>query len=256
MGADVMRWHVLRRSRRARTCNFGYGPADEVKRRLLTFWNSVAFFVTYANIEGFEPTCADLEAGPPASCGRSTAGCSRARSTLVARGDGRVRALLDARRRPRRSSVRRRPLELVHPPLAAALLGRRRGRAAGRSGRRSSQALRVIAPVMPFLAEHLWQGSCATSSTDAPTSVFLAGWPEPVERSPTRRCWPRSRRCGASSSSGARRAPRQRLKLRQPLRRLVVEGAPLARGPRGRDRATSCASRRSSSGRSRRPSCA
>ena len=44
--------------------NFGYGPANDAKRRLLTLWNSAAFFVTYADIEGFAPTYADLADGP------------------------------------------------------------------------------------------------------------------------------------------------------------------------------------------------
>ena len=42
MGADVMRFmycdHVPHQN-----LNFGYGPANEVKRRLLTFWNSASF---------------------------------------------------------------------------------------------------------------------------------------------------------------------------------------------------------------------
>ena len=29
---------------------FGYGPAHEAKRRLLTFWNCAKFFVDYANV--------------------------------------------------------------------------------------------------------------------------------------------------------------------------------------------------------------
>ena len=40
------------------------------------------------------------------------------------------------------------------------------------------QGLRVIAPVMPFLAEHLWQALVTDVVEDAPRSVFLAGWPE------------------------------------------------------------------------------
>ncbi len=36
--------------------NFGYGPANEVKKRLLTLWNSYSFLVSYAEIEGFRPT--------------------------------------------------------------------------------------------------------------------------------------------------------------------------------------------------------
>ena len=51
MGADVMRW-IYSEQVPSQNVNFGYGPANEVKRRLLTFWNSVSFLVTYANIEG------------------------------------------------------------------------------------------------------------------------------------------------------------------------------------------------------------
>src|SRR5919109_289248 len=36
-------------------------------------------------------------------------------------------------------------------------------------------ALRVVGPVMPFLADHLWR---VLRADDAPASVFLAGWPE------------------------------------------------------------------------------
>ncbi|MDP9492040.1 MAG: class I tRNA ligase family protein, partial [Actinomycetota bacterium] len=55
MGADVMRF-IYSEVVPNQNVNFGYGPANEVKRRLLTFWNSVSFLVTYANIEGFQPS--------------------------------------------------------------------------------------------------------------------------------------------------------------------------------------------------------
>jgi len=66
MGADVMRWQFCE-TPPAQNLKFGYGPAGEVKRRLLTLWNSVSFFVTYANIEDFSPTYDDLGTGPPAT---------------------------------------------------------------------------------------------------------------------------------------------------------------------------------------------
>ena len=94
------------------------------------------------------------------------------------------------------------------------------------------QSLRVVAPVMPFLAEHLWQALVADRRrTDAPASVFLAGWPARREQ-PGRRRAARGDRRGArtSSSSAARARARRSLKLRQPLRRLYVRGAPRARG--------------------------
>ena len=38
--------------------------------------------------------------------------------------------------------------------------------------------LRVISPVMPFLADHLWRNLVADACDGAPESIFLAGWPE------------------------------------------------------------------------------
>ena len=56
MGADVMRWQYCAQPP-TQNLLFGYGPGHEIKRKLLTLWNSVAgFFVPYANIAGFEPT--------------------------------------------------------------------------------------------------------------------------------------------------------------------------------------------------------
>ena len=127
MGADVMRFmycdHVPQQN-----LNFGYGPANEVKRRLLTFWNSVSFFVLYANIEGFKPTYRDLAGGPDLEELRPLDRWLLARTQqLVAGGDRRLRALLDAGCHGRMGALHRRPLQLVHPPLAQALLHARRG---------------------------------------------------------------------------------------------------------------------------------
>ena len=51
MGADVMRWQFCEQNP-GQNLKFGYGPANEIKRRLLTLWNSVKFFVDYANVGG------------------------------------------------------------------------------------------------------------------------------------------------------------------------------------------------------------
>ncbi|MBA3788457.1 MAG: class I tRNA ligase family protein, partial [Actinobacteria bacterium] len=64
MGADVMRWQYCAQPP-SQNLLFGYGAGHEIKRKLLTLWNSIAgFFVPYANIAGFAPRYADLEAGP------------------------------------------------------------------------------------------------------------------------------------------------------------------------------------------------
>ena len=63
MGADVMRWQYCGQPPNQNLL-FGFGPAHEIKRRLLTLWNSVRFLVDYANIEGWTPTWSELESGP------------------------------------------------------------------------------------------------------------------------------------------------------------------------------------------------
>ena len=35
---------------------FGYAIADEVRKQLITLWNTYSFFVTYANLDGFDPS--------------------------------------------------------------------------------------------------------------------------------------------------------------------------------------------------------
>jgi isoleucyl-tRNA synthetase len=85
----------------------------------------------------------------------------------------------------------------------------------------------VISPILPFLAEHLWQRLVTDVCEAAPDSVFLASWPETspydaallAEMQEARRVVELGRQ--ARSASG--------LKVRQPLRQLYVRGAPLAR---------------------------
>lgn len=55
IGVDVMRWMYARQSP-AENLLFGYHVADETRRRFhLKLWNVYNFFVTYANIDGWEP---------------------------------------------------------------------------------------------------------------------------------------------------------------------------------------------------------
>jgi len=82
MGADVMRWQYCAQPP-DRNLLFGFGPAEAIKRELLTFWNSVSFFVSYANIASFEPSWATLE--PGGSWRRSTAGWSSGRTRSCVR---------------------------------------------------------------------------------------------------------------------------------------------------------------------------
>jgi isoleucyl-tRNA synthetase len=220
MGADVMRFmycdHVPQQN-----LNFGYGPANEVKRRLLTFWNSASFFVLYANIEGFTPNYRDLARGPEVDDLRSLD------RWLLARTEQLVEEATAAYERFWTPDVTA-AWERFTDDLSNWYIRRSRKRfytldeAAFRTlWYALVQAVRVIAPVMPFLAEHLWR-NLAAPVREAPESVFLAGWPEPSSRlsDPTLLEEVADARQVAELARAARDAAG--IRLRQPLRRLVV----------------------------------
>jgi len=222
MGADVMRWQYCAQPPNQNLL-FGFGPAEDIKRRLLTIWNSASFFVQYAEIEGFRPTFADLDQGPDCELRPLD-------RWLLARTDKLVAEATDA----------------LEATLTFQLIGaferfvddlsnwyirrsRRRFYSFDEAAFRTlwvalAQALRVIAPVVPFLADHLWRNLVAEACEDAPGSVFLAPWPEPRELdeelleeiAAVRRIVELGRQARAQAEQ----------KLRQPLRRLVVQGAP------------------------------
>jgi isoleucyl-tRNA synthetase len=225
MGADVMRLLFCAQVP-SQNLRFGYGPAREIKRRLLTLWNSVSFLVTYADIEGYRPSYADVGAGPPTEELRTLD------QWLVARTQQLVAEATAAYESFWTPGVTR-AFDAFVDDLSNWYIRRSRRRfytyddAAFRTlWYALVQALRVIAPVMPFLPEHLWRNLVAEPCEDAPTSVFLASWPETgqiengllEEIAAARRVVELGRQ--ARSTSG--------LKHRQPLRRLVVQGATLA----------------------------
>jgi isoleucyl-tRNA synthetase len=54
MGVDVMRWIYATQNIQS-NLRFGFHAGDEVRRKILTLWNTYAFFVSYANIDQFNP---------------------------------------------------------------------------------------------------------------------------------------------------------------------------------------------------------
>ncbi|MBA3528934.1 MAG: isoleucine--tRNA ligase, partial [Propionibacteriaceae bacterium] len=61
IGVDTMRW-LFTSVNPSANINFGYGITDDVRRRfILPLWNSYAFFITYARIDGFDPSDPDTQ---------------------------------------------------------------------------------------------------------------------------------------------------------------------------------------------------
>jgi isoleucyl-tRNA synthetase len=229
MGADIMRWQFCAQPP-DQDLWFGYGPGHEIKRKLLTLWNSVSFFIEYANIRGFRPDYADLAAEPRGELQpldrwlvartrqllrRATAGYEASMTVKVIKAfDSFVQDVSTWYiRRSRRRFWEEDDVALRTLWWAVV------------------QGLQVIAPILPFLTEHLWANLVARPCPGAPDSVFLARWPELgdpdaqllEEMEEVRRVVELGRR--ARAEAGA--------KLRQPLRRAWVRGAPRAKGHAG-----------------------
>ncbi|HET8968117.1 MAG TPA: isoleucine--tRNA ligase, partial [Gaiellaceae bacterium] len=223
MGADVMRWQYCAQPP-DRNLLFGYGPAHEIQRRLLTLWNSCKFLVDYANIDGWRPEWDDLASGPSGELQPLDRWLVERTHALVAEATAGYESWLTV------DVVR--AYESFVDDVSNWYIRRSRRRfwdgdavALRTLWYALVQGSRVVAPLMPFLTDHLWR--VLTAPCDgAPDSVHLAGWPEAVEPNAAllaeiaelRRVVELGRQARASSG----------LKLRQPLRALVVEGAPLA----------------------------
>ena len=60
MGVDVMRW-LYASQNPEHNLLFGYGIADEVRKKIITLWNTYYFFVTYANLDDFDPNKVNVD---------------------------------------------------------------------------------------------------------------------------------------------------------------------------------------------------
>jgi isoleucyl-tRNA synthetase len=225
MGADVMRWLFCDVSP-AQNLKFGYGPAGEVKRRLLTLWNSVSFFVTYANIEDFRPSYADLDGGPSVTHPLDAWLVART-AQLV----GEMASAFDEYWTPRATDA----FERFVDDLSNWYIRRSRRRfysfdeAAFRTlWYALVQGLRVVAPLMPFLADELWRNLVAGACEGAPDSVHLAGWPDAAEADEALLAEIAELREVVELGRQAR--AEAGVKLRQPLRRVRVFGSAAAKG--------------------------
>ena len=180
MGADVMRWMYASHNP-LYNINFGYGPATEVKRRMLTLWNVYSFFVTYARLDGFDPTAPRIPVAERPDLDRWA--LSRLQGLIdtitaslddymVSRGVQAAQAFIEdlsnwyVRRGRRRywKSDSDDDKQAAYQTLYELLTG----------------LVRLLAPVMPFWTEDIYQNLVRRADPDAPSSVHLTDWPEAV----------------------------------------------------------------------------
>ena len=186
LGADAVRWYIYASAPVGSSRRFSMRLVNEGLRRFqLTLWNVYSFFVSYANIDGLDPRERPEGDLPEldrwilselnALIGRVTDGLDDYDPTVAARAiEGFVDDLSNwyVRRSRRRfwrgvsgaDTDKRSAYFTLHTALTT--------------------LARLLAPFTPFLAEELWGNLTRALDGDAPESVHLADWPEPVPLRP------------------------------------------------------------------------
>jgi isoleucyl-tRNA synthetase len=187
MGADIMRWIFVRQNPSV-NLNFGYSLGPEVQRKLLTLWNVYSFFVTYARIDGWRPEkclVPDVLCLMPSVMDR----------WIVSRLNGLIRFATERLEDYDPAPVPR-EIERFVDDLSVWYVRRCRRRFWKSSEDRDKLAayhtlyrclivlVKLIAPIMPFLSEEIYQNLVAAIDPAAPASVHLCAWPQvrPEER--------------------------------------------------------------------------
>ena len=140
-GADAVRWFMAAGGSPWSARRVGHGTIQEVVRKtLLTYWNTVAFQALYARTSDWSPQRGRPgPRRPPAA--RPLAALRTARADRP--GDAGPGGVRHPARRQAALLVRRRPVELVRPPLAAA--------ASGTATRRPSRTLHEVLETVTLL---------------------------------------------------------------------------------------------------------
>ncbi|MDP9251656.1 MAG: class I tRNA ligase family protein, partial [Chloroflexota bacterium] len=177
-GADVVRWYYARHDVGEKVL-FGYNVLSEVKRKLLVLWNTYSFFVTYANLDSFDPDAAQVPLSERPLIDR----------WLLSSLERLVRDCRSALDQYESQTAALR-MEAFWDDLSTWYVRRNRGRfwktESGRDSLAAYQTLyealttlaRLFAPMMPFLAESLYQNLVRHAARGAVDSVHLTPYPE------------------------------------------------------------------------------
>ena len=225
MGADVMRWQYAGAPLNM-VFRFGYGPADEVTRKMLRLWNVYAFFVTYANL----PDCPVIHVTAP------IAGRSELDKWVLARLQDLISHCNDRMDNFDSASLVREMERFID--VLSTWYVRRSRRRFWKSGddtdkQSAIQTLyevlvtlsKLIAPILPFSAEELYQSLVPPVDSSAPESVHLCRYPVVSEDKVNQQLLEDMQDLMQVVELGRSARNEARMKVRQPALRLLVKPA-------------------------------
>ncbi|MEV8063297.1 isoleucine--tRNA ligase [Streptomyces antimycoticus] len=175
-GADAVRWFMAAGGSPWAARRVGHGTIQEVVRKtLLTYWNTVAFQALYARTSGWAPSAADPAPAERPLLDRWLLGelgtlTEQVTEALEAYDTQRAGKLLSAFVDDLSNWYVRRSRRRFWQGDAAAL----------RTLHDVIETVtRLMAPLVPFITERVWQDLVVPVVPEAPASVHLTTWPEP-----------------------------------------------------------------------------
>ncbi|HEY4720365.1 MAG TPA: DUF5915 domain-containing protein, partial [Anaerolineae bacterium] len=222
IGADVMRW-IFANQRYDTDLLFGYHTADETRRRFfIPLWNVYSFFATYANLDGWTPVAPTL-VGEYSSLDRWI----RARLHELI---GEMAVALDDYDLPRAAKA----AEVFVDDLSNWYVRRSRRRfwkSVADSDKQAAYSTlydvlvtltKLLAPILPFLTEAMYQNLVRAVDANAPESVHHCAWPVVDESQIDRVLLSDVAISRAAVTLGHSIRSSSNLKVRQPLSKAII----------------------------------
>jgi len=220
IGADPMRWMYARQNP-ADNLKFGYNVADEIKRKLLTLWNSYAFFETYVSKEEFSKFSFELKKLPK----------NLLDQWIVSRFNNLVKKVINNLDKYNAGTATLAIEDFFVEDFSLWYIRRSRKRLQrpGNEKEKKEAAevfyyvllglIRLIAPTMPFFAENVYQ---SLRSEKMPESIHLCDWPEVQEKLIDEELEAKMDRVREIVNLGLQGRASLGIKVRQPLSELAV----------------------------------
>jgi isoleucyl-tRNA synthetase len=224
MGVDVMRWMFFR-APPANNLNFGWHAGEEIRRGFLsTLWNTYSFFVTYAAIDGWRPDGAGATAVSRPELDRwAISEMNRLVRDVTADLEG-----YDSMAATRRVEEFVEDLSNWYVRRSRRRFWKSEDDADKRSAYETlwtclTTLSRLLAPMLPFLAEEMYQNLARAFETGLPESVHLSDWPEPDAAAIDEELSESVRLVQRLASLGRAARAKASIKVRQPLAKVFVK---------------------------------
>ncbi|HZP27288.1 MAG TPA: class I tRNA ligase family protein, partial [Dehalococcoidia bacterium] len=229
-GADALRWYLYTATPAGNPRRFSAElVAESLRRFLLTLWNTYSFFVTYANIDGFNPSTSPQGERNELDqwvLSELNALVEKVTSNLeVYNATDAGRAIQDFVEELSNWYVRRSRRRFWKPVLSG-VEGSENDSDKLAAYHTLYECLvtvtKLMAPFTPFITEAMYQNLVRAADPQAPESVHLAQWPEADPSLIDRKLMEETQLVMRVVSLGRAARSKAGIKVRQPLAKMII----------------------------------